>query len=72
MDNTILYLLDGNFQPVQRGEIGELYVAGHNVAAGYVIGRDPDRFIQNPFTSQTGKSIMYTGYSMLNEPYQEP
>ncbi|KAJ8918616.1 hypothetical protein NQ315_013122, partial [Exocentrus adspersus] len=36
VDNTIVYLLDTNFRPVKSGEVGELFVSGLNLAAGYV------------------------------------
>jgi len=55
LDNTILYLLNQNSQPVKNGEIGELFVSGYNLAAGYVAGRDPEKFITNPFTSDSGE-----------------
>lgn len=54
MDNTELYLLDNHLQLVKQGEIGELFVSGFNLAAGYVAGRDPDKFVNNPFTSKLG------------------
>lgn len=34
--------------------MGELFVAGYNVAAGYVAQRDPERFIKNPFSDDFG------------------
>ncbi|MFM2383566.1 MAG: D-alanine--poly(phosphoribitol) ligase, subunit 1 [Candidatus Parcubacteria bacterium] len=34
--NTSIYILDPEFQPVPVGEIGEIYVAGEGVSAGYV------------------------------------
>lgn len=48
VDNTIVYLLDSDFRPVKSGEVGELFVSGSNLAAGYVNGRDPEKFIENP------------------------
>ncbi|KAF5303145.1 hypothetical protein FQR65_LT08308 [Abscondita terminalis] len=47
IDNTIIYLFDSDFRPVRTGDIGELFVAGANLADGYVNGRDPDKFIDN-------------------------
>lgn len=47
IDNTIIYILDSNYRPVKTGEIGELFAAGQNVAAGYVNGRDPEKFVEN-------------------------
>ncbi|XP_050082455.1 mycosubtilin synthase subunit C [Anopheles aquasalis] len=48
LDNTAIYVLNAKMKPVQVDEIGELYVSGLNLAEGYVNGRDPDRFIDNP------------------------
>lgn len=48
LDNTIIYLLDNEFRPVKNGDVGELFVSGFNLAAGYVNGRDPEKFIDNP------------------------
>lgn len=38
LDNTVVYLLDKDFRPVKAGDVGELFVAGLNLAAGYVNG----------------------------------
>lgn len=59
LDNTIIYLLDADFRPVKSEEIGELYVSGANLAAGYVNGRDPDRFIDNPLAVDPIYSKIY-------------
>lgn len=69
LDNTIIYLLDADFRPVKSEEIGELYVSGANVASGYVNGRDPDRFIDNPLAVDPVYSKIYkTGdFASLNK-----
>lgn len=59
VDNTIIYLLDADFRPVKSEEIGELYVSGANLASGYVNGRDPDRFIDNPLAVDPVYSKIY-------------
>lgn len=59
LDNTIIYLLDADFRPVKSEEIGELYVSGANLASGYVDGRDPDRFIDNPLAVDPVYSKIY-------------
>lgn len=59
VDNTIIYLLDADFRPVKSEEIGELYVSGANLASGYVSGRDPDRFIDNPLAVDPVYSRLY-------------
>lgn len=41
--------------PVQIGQTGELFVSGLNLADGYVNGRDPDRFIENPLAVDPSK-----------------
>ncbi|XP_022911582.1 beta-alanyl-bioamine nonribosomal peptide synthetase ebony [Onthophagus taurus] len=48
LDNTIIYLLDSNYRPVKAGDVGEIFVSGLNLASGYVNGRDPEKFIENP------------------------
>jgi len=58
VENTIIYLLDKQFRPVIAGEQGEVFVAGLNVANGYVNGRDPTKFVPNPFaTDHAGEAI---------------
>ncbi|CAB0011418.1 unnamed protein product [Nesidiocoris tenuis] len=59
VDNTVIYLLNNSLQPVASGEVGELYAAGLNIAAGYVNGRDAERFIQNPFSVDPEYSLLY-------------
>jgi amino acid adenylation domain-containing protein len=61
IDNTKVYILDeeGNLAP--QGEIGELAVAGIQVAYGY-INRDEltaERFIKNPFSDDPHYARMY-------------
>lgn len=57
--NTIIYLLDNDLRPVPIGEMGELWVSGSNLAAGYVNGRSPDRFINNPMAPSQEYSRLY-------------
>ncbi|KAK4875342.1 hypothetical protein RN001_011764 [Aquatica leii] len=59
IDNTIIYLLDSEFRPVRAGEVGELFVAGANLADGYVNGRDPDKFIENPLAVDPAYMKLY-------------
>ncbi|XP_050536385.1 gramicidin S synthase 2 isoform X2 [Daktulosphaira vitifoliae] len=59
IDNTELYLLDSQGQIVTPGSLGELFVAGANLASGYVNNRDPHRFIKNKFSQNKGMDKMY-------------
>ncbi|XP_060528886.1 beta-alanyl-bioamine nonribosomal peptide synthetase ebony isoform X2 [Cylas formicarius] len=59
IDNTMVYLLDKDFRPVNAGDVGELFASGLNLAAGYVNGRDPDKFLENPLAIDPAFSKLY-------------
>lgn len=63
ISNTQMYVLDAQRQPVPVGVVGELYIAGVGVARGYL--RRPemtaDRFIANPFSSDSSARMYKTG-----------
>ncbi|MCA1635267.1 MAG: amino acid adenylation domain-containing protein [Acidobacteria bacterium] len=59
--NTQVYVLDERLEPVAENVVGELYVGGEGVAAGY-LGREDltaERFLDNPFVA--GGKMYRTG-----------
>ena len=54
MDNCIIYLVNNEMRLVPQGEVGELVVAGRNLAAGYIRGRDSTKFMSNPHAIDPG------------------
>ncbi len=61
--NTQVYILDGQQQPVPVGVVGELYIAGAGVTAGYLNQpeRTAERFLTNRFVNQPGARMYRTG-----------
>ena len=49
--NTHVYLLDDNLIPVEKGEVGHLYVSGLQLARGYINNPSltAEKFLANPF-----------------------
>ena len=61
--NTQIYILDEQLQQVAIGEIGELYIGGSGLAAGYLHRPEltSERFIVNPFGVEEGSRLYKTG-----------
>lgn len=61
IDNTEIYILDANYQPLPIGVSGELLIGGDGLARGYLNRTEltADRFISHPF--KPGQKLYRTG-----------
>jgi hypothetical protein len=61
--NTQIHLLDHALKPVPIGVPGELYLAGENLARGYINRPDltAERFVPAPMAEQAGARLYKTG-----------
>lgn len=59
--NVAIYILDKNKKPLPQGIIGEIYISGEGVAAGYLKNETltSERFVDNPFIP--GKKMYKSG-----------
>ncbi|XP_024888646.1 uncharacterized protein LOC112465363, partial [Temnothorax curvispinosus] len=49
IDNCITYVVNKDLRLIPQGEVGELIVAGRNLAAGYIGGQDTHKFLDNSY-----------------------
>ena len=59
--NTKAYVLDDEFRRVPVGAVGELYLAGYQLAEGYLnrLEKTKEAFLENPFDDDEEYNVMY-------------
>ncbi|MEW6736123.1 MAG: amino acid adenylation domain-containing protein, partial [Acidobacteriota bacterium] len=63
INNTEVYLLDENMQPVPIGVVGELYIGGDGLARGYLHQAElsAEKFVPHPYSKQAGARLYRSG-----------
>ena len=63
LPGSSLYLVDGFFQPVPLGAVGEIVIGGAGLARGYLARPDltAERFLPDPFAAFPGARLYCTG-----------
>ncbi|OYQ66582.1 non-ribosomal peptide synthetase [Pseudanabaena sp. SR411] len=63
INNTQVYILNSQLQPMPIGAIGEIYIGGDGLASGYFNRPEltTERFVPNPFSDQSGAKLYKTG-----------
>ncbi|GAB3899451.1 non-ribosomal peptide synthetase [Spirosoma agri] len=63
INNTQVYILDEQLNPLPEGIVGELYIAGDGVARGYLNRPEltTEKFVPNPFAGRGAGKMYRTG-----------
>ncbi|SEN94353.1 amino acid adenylation domain-containing protein [Mucilaginibacter gossypiicola] len=63
IDNTSIYILDKNLNPLDTGSVGEIFIGGDGLAAGYLNqpALTAEKFITDPFSNHQGAKMYRTG-----------
>ncbi|XP_014209284.1 uncharacterized protein LOC106639955 [Copidosoma floridanum] len=69
IDNCVLYVTDCDLNLLPQGQVGELVIAGKNLAYGYINDQNSDKFVDNPFSTEVDLSKLFrTGdYGVIKE-----
>lgn len=67
LDNCVIYIVNKEMRLVPQGEVGELVVAGKNLATGYIRDNESRKFQDNPHAIDLGKNftVYFTNLSTL-------
>ncbi|WP_231490790.1 non-ribosomal peptide synthetase [Pedobacter sp. Leaf170] len=63
INNTQVYIVDENGNRLANNEVGEIYIGGEGVAAGYLNRPEltNEKFVPDNFSKKTGKKLYRTG-----------